>query len=181
MFGLVLGTWRAFAGAMTVGDELIAKMMGQGTDGRLGDGAQQFKSGIRQFFFGASTKTKPAKPKKINPKPVAKSATHTQSKIQKPSRPTEKPATKVAKPAPKPVAKQVVARTQDGEPSRKPIAGEPKPRKKWLELAERYKKARIHGGLAELKKIQLLMGKTDPIYYHWVLYRSRARKSKKKS
>lgn len=176
MFGLVLGTWKAFAGAMTVGDELIAKMMGQGTNGRLGDGARQFKSGIRQFFFGTSPKIKPAGHKKTAQ--VAKSPAP-QSK--KPSRPTEKPASKQASAAHKPVAKQVVARTQDGEPSRKLLAGEPKPRKKWLELAERYKKARIHGGLTELKKIQLLMSKADPIYYDWVLHRSRTKKSRKKS
>lgn len=53
----VAGTARAGAGLMTVGDEVLAGIMGDGTKGRMRRGVDQIRAGARQVF--SSTKADP--------------------------------------------------------------------------------------------------------------------------
>lgn len=46
------GMLQSAGGALTVGDEALAKMVGQGQKGRMGRGASDFAGGIRRAVFG---------------------------------------------------------------------------------------------------------------------------------
>ena len=48
-----VGAAKSVAGALTMGDEALARSMGQGTKGRFKRGWEGFKGGLKQTFVGA--------------------------------------------------------------------------------------------------------------------------------
>jgi hypothetical protein len=52
LWGLAKGGWNTFAGAMTMGDEVLSRIVGDGTEGRFRNGGKQFVRGVRQIFVG---------------------------------------------------------------------------------------------------------------------------------
>lgn len=73
LLDIAKGSWNTFAGGMTVGDELLAKMMGDGTKGRMSGGFKQLGKGLKQITVGDSPKKEPEpKTQTIQPQPTAR-------------------------------------------------------------------------------------------------------------
>lgn len=66
-WGAIKGVGNAAAGAMTMGDEGIARAMGQGERGRFGAGWDQFRKGVGQVFVGDDRSEKSTSPKLASP------------------------------------------------------------------------------------------------------------------
>jgi hypothetical protein len=64
----IKGVAKAGSGLMTIGDEAIAKAVGQGTKGRMTRGLSQFKTGVRQLLVDDKPKIK-SEPTKSKPDP----------------------------------------------------------------------------------------------------------------
>lgn len=59
VLGAGKAAFRTLDGAMTVGDELLSKMVGQGTKGRMRSGLNNFAGGVRDFVVGPKPSVKP--------------------------------------------------------------------------------------------------------------------------
>jgi hypothetical protein len=179
LWGLAKGGWNTFAGAMTMGDEAIAKFVGDGTRGRFRRGGKQFARGVRQILIGDPPKEEPARqdpapaqPAPIQPKPEAK-ATRERQPAPRQSTPAAK-ATRERQPAPE--------ATQADQPNGRPLQpGEPRPNARWLELSKNYRTARESGNKAVTSHIEFLMSQADPVYYDYAVRQARLRKKSRKA
>lgn len=188
-WGIAKGIGNTYAGAMTMGDEALAKMVGQGSKGRFGRGSGQFKRGIRQIFIGDPPKTEPgqdAPPPAQQENPPQQNATETQPRqeeekfsIRCPNghrlisptrfagRKTQCPKCSQTFRIPDPMERPQPQR-QDAQ-GRPLLQGEPKPNKKYADLSMNYEKAKSNNNQSVMRHIQYLMSLADPVYYHYAL------------
>jgi hypothetical protein len=178
LWGLAKGGWNTFAGAMTMGDEAIAKFAGAGTRGRFRKGGKQFSRGVRQILIGDPPKEEPARqdppapqPAPIQAKPEAKA-----TRERQPAPRQATPAAKATRELPAPEATQA-----DQPTGRAPLPGEPRPNARWLELSKNYRTARESGNKAVTSHIEFLMSQADPVYYDYAVKQARLRKKSRKA
>lgn len=119
---VLVGAARTGAGAMTIGDEALAKLVGQGTKGRMTSGVNQFKRGLKQVFIGDPKDTQLKAPQPVEPQPQLPPQN---------SKPQEK------KPEPRPIAKTKKVKTKE---------------EKWNELAKKLKEAKTLREREEIQK-----------------------------
>lgn len=199
--GIAKGLGNTFAGAMTMGDEALAKMMGQGTKGRFARGSGRFGRGVRQIFVGDPPKTEPQQNAAEAP------AQETQPQRKATETPTQEtqpkeeqvsfrcpgghrlhaPVRLVGKRAncpkcgapfriPDPMERPQTRPVQ----GRPPLPGEPKPHKNYVELSRNYETAKNNNNQDVMRHVQYLMSLADPVYYHYALeqgYFSRRKKA----
>lgn len=176
-WGITKGVANTAAGAMTMGDEAIAKIMGQGTKGRFSRGSDRFSRGVRQIFVGDPPKKEPAEQpnppeqsKQPSPKEEEKIVFHCGNghRINAPSASAGKRAR-----CPKcgmPVKVPVPGRREDPPPApSQPPAEGPRPNREFLKLLGHYRTAMGNNNQNVMRRIQYLMGKADPVYYHHAL------------
>lgn len=190
LWGVAKGLGNTFAGAMTMGDEALAKLMGDGTRGRFARGSGRFGRGIRQVFIGEPT----AKPQQKDP---ARQEVPNQEAQPKPQE--EKvsfrcqnghrlnaPARLAGQKAKCPKCSATVRipdpreRPQPRPQVRAPLKGEPTPHENYVKLSGNYETAKKNNNQGVMRHIQYLMSLADPVYYHYALeqgYFSGKRKS----
>lgn len=155
-----VGAFRTGSGFMTVGDEALAKLMGQGTKGRMKDGADEFKKGLRQMFIGL--------PKEKTKDPVKEPIQQIQVQIPDPVKepvPVKQTSTTEAQPKQKNISKQ----------PEKQIEKEPD---LWDMLIKKYKSAKTK---QERRAIQIQLAKADPVKYQQALKRAEQLKLRSKA
>lgn len=164
------GLARAGAGAMTLGDEAIAKSMGQGTKGRMGRGWGNLAGGIRQAFLGSPNKSRKEDDgsvvvggEKFSPEEM-KQWRDARSQLKRPERP--------AQPAQAPQSAQAQATPQQ----------EPRKRSKesleWEQLMNQYRASKDRG---EKNRIQAVMAMKHPRRYKVALDRAREMQARHRS
>lgn len=157
-----VGAFRTGSGFMTVGDEALAKLMGQGTKGRMKDGADEFKKGLRQMFIGLpKEKAKALEPIK---EPIQQIAS-TPNPVEEPIKQT---------PTPEIQQKQKNSPTKQPQPE-KQIEKEPD---LWDQLIKKYKAAKTK---QERRAIQIQLAKADPVKYQQALKRAEQLKLRSKA
>lgn len=164
-WNIAKGVANTGGGLMTVGDEALAKLVGQGTKGRMGMGARQLGRGLSQLFVGnpdeiRSAPTQPAKPQpagKSDPKPAHKPAPET-----KPAPPETKPPE--TKPAP-------ASAQKTGDEFGMPVAS---PR--WKILRQKHREAKT---IEEKKAIEMQMAMADPAMYAYSMRMARRRNNRR--
>jgi hypothetical protein len=162
LWGITKGIANTFDGAMTIGDEFIAKAVGQGTKGRMTGGVKRLGRGLKQIVW--------ADPNAKDPEPERRPA---------------KPATQqpVAKQKPSPTPNRQEQQPQNSQqPKASPTTqGEPTPNEKWQKLAAAYDRASNNGSSEASKKyIQFLMSQADPEYYIYFLKKLAEQEAAKK-
>ena len=157
-YNVLKGSARAGAGAMTVGDEILSKMVGQGQQGRLSRGLSGIKTGgwevlhgLRQAVVGS-----PRNATVSDIRPDKKEILSTPEKrVEEPN--IEKPKVSVERP---------VERSKVVEKPKKPS----KDSLGWAELVDQYKSARDRG---EKNRIQAVMAIRYPRRYKVALEKAR--------
>lgn len=184
--GIAKGLGNTFAGAMTMGDETLAKMMGQGTRGRFARGSSRFGKGVQQIFVGDPPKTEPQQKAAEAPaqenQPQQKTAEAQPKeeqvsfrcpgghKLHAPVRLVGKRAScpKCGAPfrIPDPMERPQTRPADKGRPL---LQGEPKPNKNYADLSMNYEKAKSNNNQDVMRHVQYLMSLADPVYYHYAL------------
>jgi hypothetical protein len=141
--GAARGLLRSGKGFMTVGDESLAKMMGDGTKGRMTQGMKDLGGGLRDAIIGSNNKKNTTQ--SLRPGAVQTSATpkEVSSKIKIKSQ-TSQPATASKEVSPPAAQKQT----------------------SWDDLAKKYNSATSK---EEKRRIQVQLAQSDPIKYQQAL------------
>lgn len=174
------GLARAGAGAMTLGDEAIAKSMGQGTKGRMGRGWGNIAGGIRQAFLGSPNKSRKDDDgnvvvggEKFSPEEM-KQWRDARSQLKRPEQ--QAPAQAQAQAPQVPQAAQQPAQAQ-ATPQQAPRKRS-KESLEWEELMNQYRASRDRG---EKNRIQATMAMRYPRRYKVALDRAREMQARHRS
>ena len=191
LWGIVKGVFNTFAGVMTMGDEAIANMFGQGTKGGFKAGARQLARGMTQIFLidNSSYPRPTSKAKQEAPKPQIRKAKQEAPKPQIRKAKQEAPKPQISK-AKQETPKPQISKAKQVQTSRQPepkdtylqrslANGEPKPNTKWLALVNNYENARRRNQADAMRNIQFLMSQADPSYYVWLLKEVKKKKCMK--
>jgi hypothetical protein len=143
-FNVGKGVFKTASGISLIGDEAIAKMMGDGRKGRIKSGFGTLKSGLQDIFVGSAKK-----PEQIS-KQQAQQPTRQQQprQVQQPKQQSQQQVQQ-----PKQQSQQQVQ-----QPSQRVIS--------WNELAKAYKNAKTR---EEKENIQKQLAIVDPFKYHKAL------------
>lgn len=155
------GVLKTGAGIMTMGDEALAKIVGQGTKGRMKSGYDQFKKGIRQALIGMP-KEKDTHHVEI---PQEQKPLKTPDMVSPEHSPEQKPKIQT-------IQKQATAKQKE------PTKQSEMPSDVWEELVNKYKSATTR---EQRREIQMQMAKADPVRYQKAVERAKQLKLRSKA